>query len=290
MDETTISSDLYQAILARRSVRRYTGAALDQDKLAQVEQAMQRVDPLIPENNFQVLFHDGMLKDKDFVTSMGAYGYIVTPPHAIAPYTTGKRHPLVDLGYRVEQIVVRLTALNVGTCYIGNLSRESANRGRLGLPVDSRCGALLVFGSPAKSAGDRAIDSVIRLIARCDTRLPVEQIFFHGTFDNPGLPPQGLSPIITAARLAPSAVNAQPWRFLWQDERLHLFVIRQNFKYGRGTNQEYRLYDGGICMANIKLALEALGMEGAWRLHNEEDAALPDHPSSMQALATLHLG
>jgi hypothetical protein len=290
MDDTTTSSDLYQAILARRSVRRYTGLALDQNKLSQVEQIIQRVAPLVPENDFQILFHDGMLKDKDFTASMGAYGYIVTPPHAIAPYTTGKRHPLVDLGYRVEQIVVHMTALNIGTCYIGTLSRERTNRIRLGLPIGSRCGALLVFGYPAKSVGDRAIDSVIRSIARCDTRLPVEQIFFQGTFDNPSLPPPKLSPVIDAARLAPSAVNTQPWRFLWRDERLHLFVVRQNAKYGRGTNQEYRLYDGGICMANILLALEALGMEGAWRLHNEGDSSFPDHSSSLQPLATLHLG
>jgi hypothetical protein len=283
---STDNSNLYRSILNRRSIRRYDRTALDTATIDQVQQIIDSVEPLVHENQFDVRYHDGMLIDKDFIASMGAYGYIVTPPHALAPYISGNQYPLIDLGYRVEQIVVRLTCLDIGTCYIGTLYREEANRERLNLPTDSRCGALLVFGYPASSTTGRALNSLMRSVPRGNTRLPMNHLFFQESFDHPTDPPTDLSPILTAARFSPSAVNAQPWRFLWRDGKLHLFVNRYNPKYGRGPGQAYRFYDGGICMANIKLALNALELDGKWILFEQNQEA-PNHPPHLEPLATL---
>ncbi len=92
--------------------------------------------------------------------------------------------------------------------------------------------------------------------------MSVERIFFRDTFDTPAAPHPELEPFIEAARNAPSAVNAQPWRFLWHGEQLHLFVKRNNPKYGNGASTQYKLFDGGICMGNVTLALEALSTGG----------------------------
>jgi hypothetical protein len=282
----TNKSNLYRSILNRRSARRYDRTALDAATIDQVQQIVDSAEPLMRENQFDVRHHDGMLIDKDFIASMGAYGHIVTPPHALAPYINGNQYPLVDLGYRVEQIVVRLTCLDIGTCYIGTLYREEANRIQLDLPTDSRCGALLVFGRPASSTTGRALNSLMRSVPRGNTRLPMNHLFFQETFDHPTNPPDDLSPILSAARCSPSAVNAQPWRFLWRDGGLHLFVNRYNPKYGRGPGQAYRFYDGGICMANIKLALNALELKGEWILHGQ-GYEVPNHPSTLEPLAKL---
>jgi len=278
--------DLYHAILNRRSVRRYDRTTLDTGMIGRVQHLIESTEPLIPENHFDVRYHDGMLIDKDFISSMGAYGYIVTPPHALAPYIIGNHYPLVDLGYRVEQIVVRLAGLGIGTCYIGTLYREEANRARLDLPVDSRCGALLAFGHPASSNTGRALNSLMRSVPRGNTRLPMNLLFYQGTFDHPTHPPDDLFPILSAARFSPSAVNAQPWRFLWHEGELHIFVKRYNQKYGLGPGQAYRYYDGGICLANIKLALNALELKGEWILHGQ-GYDIPDHPSTLEPLAKL---
>jgi hypothetical protein len=281
---------LYRALLARRSVRRYRERRLNETELAQVHQIIERIEPLVPENTLHVLARDDMLRDESLVAGMGAYGRLVTPPHALVPYLLGEHHPLVDLGYRVEQIVVHMTVLHIATCYIGTLRREANNRGLLGLPAHSRCAALLVFGFPATAAHDFAIDSLIRAIGRCDTRMPVHRIFFEDSFDNPASPPAVLSPLITAARLAPSAVNAQPWRFLWRQGEFSLFVRRHNPKYGRSAGQAYRFYDAGICMANIKLAMQALKMRGDWILFDQDGQDIPMHPAELQPIARLRWG
>jgi nitroreductase len=96
-----------------------------------------------------------------------------------------------------------------------------------------------------------------------------------------------LVPLIEAGRRAPSAVNAQPWRFLWRDPQLYLFVTRNNAKYVLKANEPYCLHDGGICMANVALALEALGLSGQWTLLEGTEPDLPAHPSNLHPLAVL---
>jgi nitroreductase len=278
--------DLYQAILARRSVRRYEKRPLDEATLAQVREIISSVKPLIPENQFEVLVHDEVVSE-DLVTVLGGYGRFYTPPHSLALYMLGEEHVLEDLGYRSEQIAVRLAALGIGSCYIGALKRESEVRVHFGLPKGARIGAFLVFGRPATAAGGRTFNTLMRRGLGGHKRLPVERLFFQDTFDNPAAPPAEISPLIEAARVAPSGINAQPWRFLWRDGRLYLFVTRDDPKYTRAGSQEYALHDGGICMANVTLALEALGMEGRWVVYQGIEPDIPEHPADLHPLATL---
>ena len=286
--ELQMQSELYQAILARRSVRRYEKRPLDESTLTQIREIVSEVKPLIPGNRFEVLIKD-VLPGENLVTVLGGYGRIVTPAHYLVPYIAGEKHLLEDLGYRVERIVVQLTALGVGTCYIGSLRREAAVRTRFELPKEARIGALLVFGWPSTALGGRLFNTLMRTAAGAKDKLPAERIFFRDTFDAPAKPPAELAPLIEAARNAPSAVNAQPWRFLWHAERLCLFVKRNNLRYGSGATAQYRLYDGGICMANVALALEALGVAGHWRMLAPDEASLPHYPANLQPMARLVL-
>jgi nitroreductase len=285
--------DLYQAILTRRSVRRYEARRLDAETLAQAQEIASGVKPLVPGNRFEVLMRD-VAPGEDLVQTMGGYGRLVSPPHYFVPYAVGERHVLTDLGYRVEQIVVRLTALGIGTCYVGSVGREEAVRALFELPDAARIGAFLSFGYPATGLGGRAVNAMARRAAGATNKLPVERIFFHEAFDQPATPPKELAPLVEAARLAPSAGNAQPWRLLWRDGTLpprgtlYLFVQRKG-RYSTGELGAYRFYDGGICMGNMALALEALGMAGHWELPAGAEPGWPHHPADLEPLAKLVL-
>jgi nitroreductase len=283
-----MSTNLYQAILDRHSVRRYESKPLGKSTLARVREVVSEAKPLVAGNCFEVQMQD-VSPGEDLVSTLGAYGRIVTPPHYLVPAITGEQYLLEDLGYRVEQIAVRLTAFGVGTCYVGSLGREASVRARFALPGEARIGAFLVFGRPSAGLGGRLLNNLMRRGAGATNKLSMERIFFQDTFDSPSVPPAEIAPLLEAARHAPSAVNAQPWRFLWHGNSLYLFVKRSSLKYGAGATTEYRFYDGGICMANVALALEALGMEGQWRMVAEDAAWLPDHPASLQPVAELAL-
>jgi nitroreductase len=280
---------LYQAILTRRSVRRYDRVRLDGGTLAQVREIISGVEPLVPDNRFEVLVRD-VAEEEDLVETLGGYGRIVSPPHYLVPYGIGETHLLTDLGYRVEQIAVRLVEKGIGSCFIASLGREKMVRHRFELPEEARIAAFLVFGHPASSLGGRVFNAGARWVVGAANKLPVERIFFQESFDHPTVPSRELAPLIEAARHAPSAANAQPWRLLWRAGVLYLWVQRENRRYGGGPGNRYRWHDGGICMANVALALEGLGIEERWQLLDETDPDLPDHPTELQALAKLELG
>lgn len=279
-------TDLYEAILARRSVRRYDRAPLDGATLARVQDIISGVLPLVPEHDCEILVRD-VEAGEDLVKYLGGYGRLVNPPHYLAPYMVGERHVLEDLGYRAEQMAVRLAALGIGSCYIGALNREHEVRARFGLPEAARVGSFLIFGWRSETLGGRVANRFLRAAAGATRRLPVQRLFFQDSFENPATPPTDIAPLIQAARHAPSAVNAQPWRFLWHGEQLYLFVTRNNPRYGGGPAEHYCFHDGGIAMANVTLAMEALGMEGGWKLLTETEPHIPKHPENLHPLATL---
>jgi nitroreductase len=280
------SPDLYQATLARQSVRRYEKEPLDELALSQVEQIVSAVEPLVPDNDFGVILRHAP-PGTDLVRDLGGYGRVVNPPHYLVPYVVGQQHALVDAGYRVEQMSVRLAAVGLGSCFIGAVTRESEIRARFSLPDAARIGAFLVFGRPSTGLGGRATNRLLRSVAGASRKLGTNDVFFEGSFENRATPPAQLAPLLEAARHAPSAVNAQPWRFLWVEENLYIFVTKDNFRYGRGLHQQYRLHDGGAAMANIAMAMEALNLDCRWELVEEIGPHLPEHPSNLQPLARL---
>jgi nitroreductase len=290
--DTCAGKELYAAILARRSVRQYEQSSLNREMLARVREAVDAVQPLASGSDFDVLFRD-ISPGENLVETLGAYGRIVSPPHMLVPYLAGEAAHLTDLGYRVQQIVIQLTVLGLGSCYIGCLPWEDQARARFGLSESVRLGATVVYGRPAKGRSKRAFNAAVRRLVGATNKRPAEQSFYDTTWERPTAPPAGLADLVEAARHAPSADNAQPWRFLWRDGLLHLYVVRSSWRYRIGGSQDYRFYDGGICMANILLAMQALGMTGQWELLEDGRSDLlgctPGCPDELQPLAVLRL-
>jgi nitroreductase len=280
--------DLRAAILSRRSVRRYDRQPLDAGSLAQVQGIISSTEPLIARNQFTVLLRHAP-PGTDLVKELGGYGRILNPPHYLVPYVLGEGHQLEEAGYGAEQIAVRLMALGIGSCFVGALRREPEVRSLYQLPSDARIGAFLTLGRPSASVGGRAVNRLFRVAAGASRRLPANEIFFDGSFDNPSSPAASIAPVVEAARRAPSAANAQPWRFLWVDRQLHVFATRTNIRYGTGPQQEYRFHDVGAAMANISMMLKALDMRGSWTMDVERAPDPASHPSNLEPIATLAL-
>ncbi len=278
----------YETIVQRRSVRRYERTPLEAEVLQRVRDLVAAIQPLVAENVWRVRYADELARE-DLSALLGAYGGILTPPHALVPYLVGERQPLVDLGYRAEQLAVGLQALGLASCFVGTLTREAPLLARLQLPAGAQIGALLVYGRESRSRLGQGVNRAMRAFAGATNKLPLQQLCYLESFERPGSPPEGMLPLLEAGRRAPSAVNAQPWRFLWREDVLHLFVQRHNARYGAGAGQAYRYYDGGLCMANVMLALEARGMAGVWRLYGHDGVDAPPHPQALEPLAALEL-
>jgi nitroreductase len=281
--------DLYQAIINRRSVRRFRDIPLSTQTLSQIDDIVSCAIPLISQNRFTVMRRD-VLTGEDLITAMGGYGRILSPPHFLTPYIVGKQYPLVDLGYRMEQIAIQMVALDISVCFIGSLGREADIRVRFHLMQNARSAAFLIFGYPAENVTDRAINEVLRRGQHSNTKLKADRIFYIDSFDQPQAPPKHLEKLIEAGRRAPSANNAQPWRFLWLDPHLYLYIREENPRYGNKTpHLQYRFFDAGTCMANIFMAMKALAITGFWTLSSEDQPDIPPNALTLRPIAKLTL-
>ena len=64
--------------------------------------------------------------------------------------------------------------------------------------------------------------------------------------------------ILRAARLAPSAMNTQPWRFIVYSDRIYVFALKTRFP-GKSFHA-MREFSIGIMLSHIMLAAEELWM------------------------------
>jgi nitroreductase len=257
-------SEIYPFILSRHSIRSYDQRLLSSADQAHIKIILNNTKSLLPENKFETILRS-KTKREDLVEILGAYGRFITPPYYLVPYITGSNNALVDLGYHAEQIAVRLWSKGIGTCFIGCLSRQEKVRQLFQLPANAQIAAFLVFGHPGVGFGFETITKITKSIIGIRGRKSVEELFYRDTFDYLAKPEGLWEKIIEAGRMAPSAINAQPWRFLLRNEELYLFTLRNNRNYILPENQDYCFHDSGLCMANIDLALSSFGLQSEWQ-------------------------
>jgi hypothetical protein len=286
-----VSADLAlgQAVLARRSVRRFDAAPLDRSTLDAVRQITDDAWPLSGDVRIGWQLRD-CSPTTNLAASIGGYGKLLTPPHFLAPVATAyrdERQALVELGFRAEQVAVRLTALGLGSCFVGTLSAGEAALAGLGLAAPSLVAAVLAFGRPSGALGGRLTNQLMRVVTGATNKLAADRVFFADDFARPATPPARLAPLVEAARNAPSAFDAQPWRLLAAGGSLYLYVRRETPRYGGGRGQSYRYHDGGTCLANVALAAAALGIVGSCELLDPAGPNLPSCPADLEPLAVL---
>jgi len=271
--------ELMQAVLSRYSLRSFDPSPLDENTLETIEKMVQMTEPLLPVNSMGIslIRH---LSGKERSAAMGLINPHIHPPHILITWITGGAHSYTDLGFRMEQAAVQLHSMGIGSCFIGTLGREHSFNNQFNLPPQTVTGAILAIGKPADpNAGNKP-----------KKRMALEKIAFLKDFSTPLNAPGALAPILEAARMAPSATNAQPWRLLWIEPHLFLFVTSKKLaNILSSAYKTYCLYDGGICMANIAMALKAHNQPAQWEILDSSSPMIPEHPQEFIPLGKIKL-
>jgi nitroreductase len=213
--------------------------------------------------------------------AIGSYGLVLTPPHLlVGVMPTESDSARIDLGYVLEQVVLEATRLGLGTCWItGTYDAQSAGDA-VGMAQGEVAAAVIALGYPSERGWGRIHTGAVRRLARGHKRKPLKEIVFTERWGEPWSPDDAdptLVSVLERARLAPSAVNRQPWRFVVQPHGLALALVQP------------KPIDAGIVMAHVTLAAQALGREGRWHLHwrDTELAQACDLPRGVTPVAIL---
>ena len=159
----------------------------------------------------------------------------------------------VAFGYSFEMFVLYAQSLGIGTTWLGGTMNRSAFENAMELNAGEIMPCASPLGYPAKKMSLR--ESMMRKSVKADERLPFEALFFDGSFDRP-LSKEKAGKWLDAlemVRLAPSAVNKQPWRAVVTDNAVHFYLKRSN-GFARTEKLDMQMIDIGIALCHFDLA------------------------------------
>lgn len=158
-----------------------------------------------------------------------------------------KKEPLFELafGFEFEEIVLFLQTKNIGTTWMaGTLSRDIFEKA-MDLNDDEVMPCVSPIGYKANKLSLR--EKLMRKGIKADSRLDFNELFFSKDFKH-SLNEEELNKykdILELVRIAPSAVNKQPWRILIDGNNIH-FYKKASIKNDRGF--DVQKVDMGIAM------------------------------------------
>lgn len=238
--------DRYDAIAVRRSCRRFDASPLPEATLARVRASAESASRLVPEVGRLVHLVGGGPMHEVIPGVVGAYGK-VRAPHWLLVTGVGEQAQ-EDAGFSLEQTVLDATGMGLGTCWMGGAARRDAFRPVADYPASHRPVILIAFGRPAAEGGHVREPGTGK-------RGPLGDLLLAETDDV-------WTPMVQAARVAPSAGNLQPWRFLPEGRRLHAFsqpVVPLHYRPFAAHLSLMQRLDVGIALAHVKTAAEHLG-------------------------------
>jgi nitroreductase len=177
---------------------------------------------------------------------------IIKEPPAFLAMTVRRGAGPESAGYLGEIAILAATSRGLGSCWVsGTVNREAAHR-LASLAADEELLAVSPIGYPASP---RLIEQAMKKLARSAARKPIEQLLTAASLPWDACPEWARN-ALRSARLAPSAVNRQPWRFTVELGRIAVETAV--------PGSAARL-DCGIALAHVELGALAAGVRGTWR-------------------------
>lgn len=252
--------DIFEIIKSRRSVRSFDGSALSDAQACEIDKAIAGAEaPFGGKVAISFAQIDGA---RDFRPS--TYG-VIRGARAFMMLAAGAdRASYLSAGFMMERIVLRLTEMGLGTCWISGTFRGKTFESKARVPEGTSLIAVVAVGRPADKKS--FVEKVMRRVAGCDSRKPFGELFFMNIFYTPYPADGPFVRALEAVRLAPSAVNAQPWRAVVRDGSVDFYCA------GKGLD---KWLDMGIALCHFAEVCKAQGETGAFVV-NEMPAPGPE--------------
>ncbi len=237
--------NILELIKTRRSVRTFDGKALDENTKEQLLAYTKDIS-----NPYHIPVEFKLLNAKE---------HGLTCPVVIGTdlYIGGKikcvPNANVAFGYSFEMLVLYAQSLGIGTVWLGGTMNRAAYEQAMELAENEMMPCASPLGYPAKKMSLR--ESMMRKAIKADDRLPFEELFFDGSLDMPlNKKTAGhLADVLEMVRLAPSAVNKQPWRVIIADHEAH-FYLKRSKGFGHEGKLDMQMIDIGIALCHFDLA------------------------------------
>jgi nitroreductase len=236
----------------RRSCRTFSQRMIDPDTTSRIERILKEASN--PSFRF-VLMQRPVNADGE---SIGSYG-IIRGANLFIAAVVKKDADLTELGAVFETIVLYCEDAGLSSCWLGGTFSREGFIEKLKPAKDEYIPIVIPVGySATRSFAER----LLRFGVRAGSRKQWKDLFFEGDFLTP-LDQKGVDEFhipLEMTRLAPSAVNRQPWRIIRDAAGLHFYMKRSMNpeKYGF----DMQMIDMGIGIAHFVMAAKEQGIRG----------------------------
>ncbi len=245
-------STWHASIEKRRSRRRFDpDLPIAPETLAALEKACNKFTPFTSARSRLVTESS----ESVFKGIIGSYGKVKGTQTFLAFIgDTDDEFVQEKVGYTGEAIILEATALGLNTCWVAGFFRPEVVTSLIEVNKSEQVLAVTPVGYSREHESWE--EKLMSRFGRSHNRLPLSRLVR-------GLPderwPDWVNVSLEAARLAPSAVNRQPWGFNVQDDGITVFVRTG----GPEFNVSKRL-DCGIAMLHLEVAAMGSGCQGEW--------------------------
>jgi nitroreductase len=245
------ASRWYNAVSTRRSRRRFNKEPVTPDSMARLSTVCAEFKPF-PHARAVLVTESPEPLYKGIV---GPYGKIKGALAFIA-FIGDMDGPNVQeqIGYTGEGIILEAEALHVATCWVGGFYRKEVVASLINMKQNEEVLGITPIGYAVKrQATAERLMTGFGLTHRRKSLSTIATGLKESDWS------EWIKASLEVARLAPSAVNRQPWRFHVEPDNILITVN----KPGMESNISRRL-DCGIAMLHIEISALSHGIHGSW--------------------------
>ena len=272
------SKPIIDIIKQRSSWRTYADLLLEDDMKKKVTQILTFQDFESPFSNLAGKTRFELIGVPEFAPNerkkLGTYGLIKGAQEFIVGAIEKSDYYKENYGYILEAIILAVTDLNLGTCWLGGTFNKSLFSTKINCQKSEIVPAITPIGYTPENR--RRTEKVMRAAVKADSRFPWSKIFFENTFST-ALPREEAGKyeiLLEMVRLAPSAGNKQPWRVL-KEKGNNIFHFYTKFSQ-KSRMKVYNTFvniDIGIAICHFDLTAKEAGIKGTWEFLSPDNSA-----------------
>jgi len=262
-EEATQMTNL-EAIKIRKSTRTFSDKSMDSNTLNIIKSIANGTDITGPFGHVSQFYYVPIDKKNISQTGekIGTYGFIKNQQGYVVGITEDTLDAWVDFAYSMEQIILDLTKIQIGTCWLaGTFQRQNLTK-----HIDINEGQIIPAITPVGYINDkpRLKERILRNLAKADQRKPWDSLFFEGDFTKllTKESAKGLSTAFEMVRLGPSASNKQSWRLVLDENNIHFYNEVSATTYKNDKLSKIQALDMGIAMYHFEVAVKEQGKDG----------------------------
>ncbi|MSS08073.1 nitroreductase [Clostridium sp. WB02_MRS01] len=249
-----------KTVMDRSSVRTYENRGLSTNEKDQLNTYIDNLtNPFSIDVTFRLLEKTASADGE----KLGTYGVIKGAENYIGASAADKELALEALGYSFENLILYATSLGLGTCWLGGTFNRSGFAAAMNLKEGDLFPCISPVGYP--TGKKRTLESAMRWVAKSGQRKEWNELFFKQEFSQPLTKVEAgdFAFPLEMVRLAPSAVNKQPWRIVQDKDTYHFYLTRTLKK----DNEKIDLQrvDIGIAACHFHLAALEKGLPGKFQ-------------------------